>query len=89
MKETELKPCPLCGNEVKVDLIEQFHFFQYVRISCRCGLSFEHRRSEYAYERKNDNAPNGREIVGSGIFDTCDFVQAWNRRANNEQREAD
>lgn len=84
MKEIELKPCPLCGNDVEIETLVQIQFRTYARIVCRCGLSFEHTQREFTFEKQSDDFPNGSVLVGTGIFDDCGFVEAWNRRATDE-----
>lgn len=83
MKETELKPCPLCGSAVKITEIRlgtpynNGNNVDYsATIECVCGLSFE---KEWTIITAKDGA----------VYTSEDICTAWNRRANNEQREAD
>lgn len=72
MKETELKPCPFCGGEAEIIVLERgFHSI----IECRthyCG-----------FLRHSFNNGETDENVALRL------ATAWNRRADNEQREAD
>ena len=100
MKEIKLKPCPFCGSKkLKLDrkskyagcngLDERVEQHTY---SVRCNVC--HARG---------GAVGGKVLFGSGLFGidilpswaTTDkelkqkAIESWNRRADNEQREAD
>lgn len=72
MKETELKPCPFCGGEAKISVIEK-GFKSIIECTTHyCG-----------FMRHSFNNGETDEQVAFRL------TIAWNRRANNEQREAD
>ena len=76
MKEAELKPCPFCGHSAIV-VCNKYRHDQFL-FSVQCGNT----KSEgldlcpvipQTYEHDNK----------------ADAIDAWNRRVDNEQREAD
>ena len=66
MKDTELKPCPFCGNAAYDHIKYEIHSRKQRHIvKCtRCNAQMEYRDKQSA-------------------------ITAWNRRADDEQREAD
>lgn len=73
MKETELKPCPFCGGEA--EMIK--HSFWNER---------KHSYSDRTYSIKCC----GCSVETYPFYDTKEkATESWNRRANNEQREAE
>ena len=78
MKETELKPCPFCGGEAVLEsTTECMGHGEYIKkhyVMCaKCGTKG---KSEYEYSKSSEKC-------------ITDCKEAWNRRADNEQREAD
>jgi predicted nucleic-acid-binding Zn-ribbon protein len=90
MKGIELKPCPFCGGEAEVrfvseklpHVLKKYHN-RYVFAGCRkCGIV----TALY----------NAFNKTGSPLKNEANTIRAkqkaindWNRRADNEQREAD
>ena len=82
MKETELKPCPFCGGEEVIAEIDNLQ--NVLHIYC-----------------ENCVAEIGMDFVRAGLGDGSfmsfyelkqvmnELEEIWNRRADNEQREAD
>ncbi|MBE6537958.1 MAG: hypothetical protein E7671_00645 [Ruminococcaceae bacterium] len=89
MKETELKPCPFCGGEGE---IVNCHVYldDAIRVRCRSCHVVTHAVliDHPAYTEKS-----GGELDESTRYtkEQAAAVAAsmWNRRADNEQREAD
>jgi hypothetical protein len=77
MKETELKPCPFCGQRARLWQITRALSGECSgTIRCSCGCTFTKEWYEIL--------PKDGFVLGND-----DIVTAWNRRADNEQREAD
>ena len=97
MKETELKPCPFCGGNT--ELHERYHSIEEIaykksEIPQNAKFLYEKvmpKRRIYAYRRKTfiprctDTSCVGRTT--KIFFDKQTAITAWNRRADNEQRE--
>ena len=89
MRQTELKPCPFCGgNEIEIkDYTDRKYGFDGYEIRCKCGLRFASGSvHEHYWEGKRYFTPmteNSKKIA----YDK--MVDGWNRRADNEQREAE
>lgn len=89
MKGRELKPCPFCGGEV---LFEN-NFARYNVThhgECeKCGMVFEY--TEKHEELSVDYPLLGEKRIYYNIMKqmNASFEEAWNRRADNEQRETD
>jgi Lar family restriction alleviation protein len=90
MKETELKPCPFCGGKAEVSFVsdkvpyvlKKYHN-RYIFAGCRnCGIvtpvynAFNNTGSPLRNEANTESAKRKA-------------IKAWNRRADNEQREAE
>ena len=76
MKETELKPCPFCGGKIRL-----FH-----------TEHFDTRRRRFDYNCLKCNAYISLMAISrykSAKANAAEAVEIWNRRADNEQREAD
>lgn len=88
MKETELKLCPLCNGEVEIiDGTSNFYGFQDYKIQCKCGLRFYSQSTcEHYWVGKTYHTPQTPEAK-KRAYDK--MIEDWNRRADNEQREAD
>jgi Lar family restriction alleviation protein len=100
MKEIKLKPCPFCGNaKFKVDRKSKFagyngldHRVEQHTYSVRCTVCYA-----------RGGAVGGRVLFGHSLFGTDILpnwattdaelkkkaIEAWNRRADDKQREAD
>ena len=80
MKETELKPCPFCGGQaelysMKRDNRKRFGVYHMIaEIRCHGVLGCTARVSQAGCDEKK-------------AFENAATI--WNRRADNEQREAD
>lgn len=100
MKETELKPCPFCGSEAKLKtskrcIATDFYRVKYLvcvatEIKCtECGMSCGETMTDFVY----DYSENHKDIyLKESLFETetvRKVRERWNRRADNEQREAD
>jgi hypothetical protein len=78
MKETELKPCPFCGSKAKIIkntnecLAHGVYGESFVVFCTGCFLT------------------SPKEITYGQAEDACitNLTHYWNRRADNEQREA-
>lgn len=87
MKETELKPCPFCGGEAKIQTVSIFHN------SCTAGFGFviQCRKCGVKYP---ETFTVGFELTEEGEVRQCKAYEGvieqakelWNRRADNEQR---
>ena len=96
MKETELKPCPFCGNE-KLKLDRKSKFVGYNGLDMRVEQHTYSVRCNVCHAR--GGAVGGKVMFGSSIFGkdispswaTTDVelkekaIVAWNRRADNKQ----
>jgi endogenous inhibitor of DNA gyrase (YacG/DUF329 family) len=85
MKETELKPCPKCGSK-SARVLEHRHdagmsgYIDMARVVCaRCGKS----------GAMVDDWDNHYERIMKNLTLAELAIEVWNRRADNEQREAD
>lgn len=79
MKEIELKPCPFCGGEARVYYKMDIGIpsgDNGHRVSVRCENTHRCGAKIECWAAKKEWARNSA-------------VKAWNRRADNEQREAD
>lgn len=98
MKETELKPCPFCKGVA--ELHQRLHFEEFAdkKSDIPNGAKFLYEKTypkykRYAYKRIiyiprcTDTSCVGRTT--KIFFDKQTAITAWNRRADNEQREAD
>lgn len=70
-----LKPCPFCGSPIeKTDLSITKIGCSKLNVECSCGASF---------------TLEPKQIIEDGffssklVFEDCDAVELWNRRANN------
>lgn len=96
MKETELRPCPFCGGVA--ELHERYHSIEEIaykksEIPKNAKLLYEkitEKRRIFAYRRKTfiprctDTSCVGRTT--KIFFDKDIAIDAWGRRADNEQR---
>ncbi len=98
MKETELRSCPFCGNVA--ELHERYHIEEiaYKKSEIPKGALFMYEKATpksriFAYRRRvyiprcTDTSCVGRTT--KIFFDRDLAIDAWGRRADNEQREAD
>lgn len=85
MKETELKPCPFCGGKAEIHT-QPIYIDMGVCIRCtEC-----HARSKFnPYDCKYTYYHGEKNVYISQERATNDVIALWNRRADNEQREAD
>lgn len=88
MKETELKPCPLCNGQVELkDYTGNVYGFNDYEIRCKCGLRFRSQSTcEHYFVGKTYHTPQ-TEASKKRAYDK--MIDDWNRRSDNEQREAD
>lgn len=88
MKETELKPCPICGGEVTIkDCTSNIYGFQDYMIKCGCGLRFHSQSTCEHYWVGNTYHTPQTERAKKKAYDK--MIEDWNRRADHEQRKAD
>lgn len=99
MKQTELKPCPFCnGNAELHERYYSIEEFAHKKSEIPNGAEFLYekvlpKRRIYAYRRKTfiprctDSSCIGR--TAKIFFDKQTAINAWNRRADNEQRETE
>ena len=102
MKETELKPCPFCGN-AKLKIDRKSKLAGYNGLDDRVEQRTYSVRCNVCHAR--GGAVGGKVLFGRSIFATGKSglpswattdaelkqkaIDAWNRREDNEQREAD
>ena len=93
MGQTELKPCPFCGNKARLEHSRvQLASSDYAdicvswKVVCTCcgvskdgGTTFYQFKNDETLEIEQRAFENGRASA----------ISKWNRRADNEQREAD
>lgn len=82
---TELKPCPFCGNEIDIVILDDefnIHDKEYENepySGLQYGLSHETR-----YNPDCPIATGDDELLGCYGYDTKEeAIEAWNRRADN------
>ena len=100
MKQNKLKPCPFCGGEAKLktskchiaaNLFQTKYFVRVgTEIKCtECGMSCYEGMTDFVY----DCSKNHKDIyLKESLFETKTVRKArkrWNRRAEDERREAD
>ena len=88
-KKTELKPCPFCGrNDLLIkDYTDRPYGFDGYEIRCACGCRFASGSvHEHYWVGKRYFTPI-TEISKKIAYDK--MIEDWNRRSDNEQREAD
>ena len=79
MKEIELKPCPFCGNK-NIEVVVDSATYSLGLYDTDCEVSFSIMCSVSSCGCGSS----------SGWHDSRESaINAWNRRADNEQREAD
>jgi hypothetical protein len=96
MKETELKPCPFCGGKAELNIgkIGLYDGIYPAKYQLRVGVAIKCtkcRMSEGEYTAAIDLDHEKVELKWS-IYETAAvkaLFKRWNRRADNEQREAD
>jgi Lar family restriction alleviation protein len=89
MKETELKPCPFCeGKDLELkDYTDRKYGFDGYEIKCKCGCRMASGSvHEHYWEGKRYCTPITEKSKNNALKD---LYERWNRRADNEQREAD
>ena len=96
MKETELKPCPFCGSEsVKVTGRYRRKWSSqgvgYNTYSVKCNKCHARGGTASGYTRNAlyELTERGETVLETEYQIIQRAVTAWNRRADNEQREAD
>lgn len=83
MKKIKLKPCPFCGCEAELHR-SKVYLDDAVQIHCKkCGVYTPKRLINHLAYR------GGEEIYVTEQMAITHACYDWNRRANNEQREAD
>ena len=71
----ELKPCPFCGSPIeKFDVSITKIGCSKLNVECTCGASFT--------LEPNTTVEDGF-FSCKRIFEKCDAVELWNRRANH------
>ena len=79
-KDLNLKPCPLCGGDAEITLVETELHAQRMVIECRrCGLALDHTQHYYTTERHNKTT-GIRVIENTGLVDSESAIDMWNRR---------
>ena len=93
MKETELKPCPFCGNKPrleheKIEVCRNTDYDNFlIRWKVRCGnCGVEKNGGATEYRFMTDET---LEIVDEHFDGKRRAIKAWNRRATDERPEAD
>lgn len=83
MKETELKPCPFCGGEAEIKK-GKINLDDYVQVHCtKCGASIPKTLIDHL------TYICGKQVRFSEENAIARVTNIWNRRADDEQREAD
>ena len=81
MKETELKPCPFCGDDATAEICNITKEFRIFCVNCPATM-----RLSFLDAQLDDGAfisfDEARKIMD-------ELEERWNERAENEQREAD
>ena len=74
----EIKKCPFCGGEVKVDIIGDYSgCFRLAGIYCeKCGIFFTH--EEIDWEDSDDNISENEKTI---------LTEKWNRRIDDGREE--
>lgn len=80
MKEIELKPCPFCGGEPQIMVSDgSGNFYSNIGTVLFMGRRMTHK----IIRCKKCRIKTQPYLTDRGVFN------AWNRRADNEQRETD
>ena len=96
MKETELKPCPFCGGKAELD-VGKIRFYDEIfptnyqlRVSVKIQCTKCH-FSEGEYTACIDIDPETAQTKNtlSETLAVKKITKRWNRRADDEQRDAD
>ncbi len=68
----ELKPCPFCGGDIRVNSIIDKELYIDVECECdNCNMTFSHSQS-FVVSKNERVSPHDS------------FYEVWNRRQNNE-----
>jgi hypothetical protein len=96
MNEIKLKPCPFCGSEkVKIEGKNKKALFyeglEHRTYAVRCNKCHARGGTASGYIRNlfYHLTERGKELMETEYQIRCRAVEAWNRRADNEQREAE
>ena len=90
MKEIELKPCPFCGGEAKIQKVSNYHDsyvsgFTFTIQCSKCLLQLPTTFSVgFLLSEKGD-------VIVAGAYDGVieDAKAIWNRRAGDGRKESD
>ena len=85
MNETELKPCPFCNGKAEIHYQPLFTDYGV----CVCFTECKARSKFMPYDCTYEYYHGERKVFISKERATNDAINLWNRRADNEQREAD
>lgn len=84
MKETKLKPCPFCVGEAEIRKSKNYGFVDCVHVYCAtCGASIPKTPINHLFY------VCGKQVSLSEEQAIARVTNIWNRRSDNEQREAD
>ena len=83
MKETELKPCPFCGGKAERKRCKAYYIDADYAHCTKCGATMPKVPINHFFYTQ------GKEVRLTEEQAMQKTANEWNRRTNNEQREAD